>query len=178
MRNLHDLNARIVQALLAAAGVIIFLLGFLVCADVFGRALFNSPVKGTPEMVSMSIVIICFLLAGYSVQSGGMIYTDVVAGAFGVRGRAAAQLLSAVLGIVFFGIIVWGSYEPTLHAIVSGEYEGEGALRVPVWPARSIVVIGAVLVVASYIMHAVTAVTTLISGRAEDVATPSASAHL
>jgi TRAP-type mannitol/chloroaromatic compound transport system permease small subunit len=83
-----------------------------------------------------------------------------------------------VLGIVFFGIIVWGSYEPTLHAIVSGEYEGEGALRVPVWPARSIVIIGAVLVIASYIMHAVTAVTTLISGRAEDVVTPSASAHL
>src|SRR5262245_9496248 len=118
MRNLQDLNARIVQALLAAAGVIIFLLGFLVCADVFGRALFNSPVKGTPEMVSMSIVIICFLLAGYSVQSGGMIYTDVVSGAFGVRGRAAAQLLSAVLGIVFFRIILWGRSEPTSLALL------------------------------------------------------------
>ena len=77
-----------------------------VCADVFGRAIFNSPVKGTPEIVSMSIVIICFLLAGYSVQSGGMIYTDVVSGMFGLRGLAFAQLLSAVLGIVFFGIIV------------------------------------------------------------------------
>ena len=94
-----------------------FLLGFLVCADVFGRALFNSPVKGTPEIVSMSIVIICFLLAGYAVQSGGMIYTDVFSGMFGVRGAAFARLLSAVLGILFFGLIVWGSYEPTLHAM-------------------------------------------------------------
>lgn len=169
---LHDLNARVVRALLAAAAVIIFLLGFLVCADVFGRALFNSPVKGTPEMVSMSIVIICFLLAGYSVQSGGMIYTDVVAGAFGARGRAFAQLLSAVLGIAFFGLIVWGSYEPMLHAIASGEYEGEGALRVPVWPARSIVVIGAVLVVASYALHAATAIDVLISGRDRDAVAP------
>ena len=32
----------------------------------------------------------------------------------------------------------------------SGEYEGEGALRVPVWPARTVVVIGSLLVVASY----------------------------
>jgi TRAP-type C4-dicarboxylate transport system permease small subunit len=172
------LNARVVQALLACAALIIFLLGFLVCADVFGRAIFNSPVKGTPEIVSMSIVIICFLLAGYSVQSGGMIYTDVVAGLFGVRGRAFAQLLSAVLGIVFFGFIVWGSYEPMLHAITSGEYEGEGALRVPVWPARSIVVIGAVLVVVSYAMHAITAACALISGRDEGVVAPSASTHL
>jgi TRAP-type C4-dicarboxylate transport system permease small subunit len=175
---LEDLNARIVRVLLAAAAVIIFLLGFLVCADVIGRAVFNSPVKGTPEMVSMSIVIICFLLAGYSVQSGGMIYTDVIAGMFGVRGRAFAQLLSAVLGILFFGIIVWGSYEPTLHAWMSGEYEGEGALRVPVWPARTIVVIGAVLVVASYAMHAVRATSALISGRAEGVVAPSVSTHL
>jgi TRAP-type mannitol/chloroaromatic compound transport system permease small subunit len=169
--------ARIARALLAAAAVIIFLLGFLVCADVIGRAFFNAPVKGTPEMVSMSIVIICFLLAGYSVQSGGMIATDVVAGAFGTRGRAFAQLLSAVLGIIFFAIIVWGSYEPTLHAIVSGEYEGEGALRVPVWPARTMVVIGAVLVVLSYAVQAVSALATLVSGRAGDAA-PSASTHL
>ena len=46
-----------------------FSLSFLVVADVIGRVVFNSPVKGTPEIVSMSIVIICFLLAGYSVQS-------------------------------------------------------------------------------------------------------------
>jgi TRAP-type C4-dicarboxylate transport system permease small subunit len=175
---LQDLNARIVRALLAAAAVIIFLLGFLVCADVFGRALFNSPVKGTPELVSMSIVIICFLLAGYSVQSGGMIYTDVVAGAFGARGRAFAQLLSAIFGIAFFALIVWGSYEPTVHAIATGEYEGEGALRVPAWPARVVVVAGAVLVVLSYALHAVTAVGALISGREEDVVATSASTHL
>ena len=40
---------------------------------------------------------------------------------------------------MFFGFIVWGSYEPMLHAVASGEYEGEGALRVPVWPARLVV---------------------------------------
>ena len=90
---LRDLNARLVRLLLAAAAIIIFLLGFLVCADILGRGVFNSPVKGTPEMVSMSIVIICFLLAGYSVQSGSMIYTDVFSSMFGVRGRAFAQLL-------------------------------------------------------------------------------------
>lgn len=168
-------NAQVVRALLAAAAVIIFLLGFLVCADVIGRAFFNAPVKGTPEMVSMSIVIICFLLAGYSVQSGGMIYTDVVVGVFGVRGRAFAQLLSAVLAILFFGFIVWGSYEPTLHAITSGEYEGEGALRVPVWPARIVVLLGAILVITSYAFIAVGAARALVSGR--ELVASSASTH-
>src|SRR5918998_5289688 len=121
-RMLHDLNARLVRVLLALAALQIFVLSFLVVADVIGRGVFNSPVKGTPEIVSMSIVVICFLLAGYAVQSGGMIYADVLVSIFGVRGRAFAQLLSAVLGILFFGLIAWGSYEPTLHAWTSGEY--------------------------------------------------------
>jgi len=165
---LQNLNAWIVRVLLAAAAVIIFLLGFLVCADVIGRGFFNSPVKGTPEMVSMSIVIICFLLAGYSVQSGSMIYTDVLASRFGVRGRAFALLLSSVLGILFFGLIVWGSFEPTLHAWVSGEYEGEGALRVPALPARIVILFGAFLVVVSYVFHGMHAARALITGRATD----------
>jgi TRAP-type C4-dicarboxylate transport system permease small subunit len=162
---LNRLNARVVRLLLALAAVQIFLLSFLVVADVIGRGAFNAPVKGTPEIVSMSIVIICFLLAGYAVQSGGMISTDILVGRFGVRGRAFAQLLSAILGILFFGLIVWGSYEPTLHAWVSGEYEGEGALRVPVWPARCVVLIGAALVVVTYLLHAAGAAATLATGR-------------
>ena len=110
------LSERLVHGLLAVAALTAFALSFLVTADVVGRVFFNSPVKGTPELVSMSIVIICFLLAGYSVQSGSMIYTDVFSSMFGVRGRAFAQLLSALLGILFFGLIIWGSYEPMSHA--------------------------------------------------------------
>jgi TRAP-type C4-dicarboxylate transport system permease small subunit len=49
-----DLTAK---ALLAFAATLAFLLSFLVVADVVGRTVFNAPVKGTPEMVSMSIVI-------------------------------------------------------------------------------------------------------------------------
>ena len=169
---IQDINARIVRMLLLAAAVIILLLGFLVCADVIGRSVFNSPVKGTPEMVSMSIVIICFLLAGYAVQSGGMIYTDVLTGTFGNRGQAFGQLASAVLGILFFGLIVWGSFEPTLHAIISGEYEGEGALRVPAWPARTIVLIGSVLVVVTYILIGIASARRLVTGEADAEAQP------
>ena len=172
---IEDLNARLVRVLLAAAAIIIFLLGFLVCADIFGRALFNSPVKGTPEIVSMSIVIICFLLAGYSIQSGSMIATDVFSSMFGARGIGGAQLLSAIFGILFFGIIVWGSYEPMLHAWTSGEYEGEGALRVPVWPARIIVVMGSALVVISYVFYGLSGLRALLTGKAQEVEPPPAS---
>jgi TRAP-type C4-dicarboxylate transport system permease small subunit len=164
---LHDINGWIVRTLLLAAAAIILLLGFLVCADVIGRTVFDSPVKGTPEIVSMSIVIICFLLAGYAVHSGGMIYTDVLIGPFGNRGRAFGQLMSAILGVLFFGLIVWGSVEPLMHAIASGEYEGEGALRVPAWPARVAVLLGSALVVFTYVLIGVSAAGRLLSGKSD-----------
>jgi TRAP-type C4-dicarboxylate transport system permease small subunit len=160
----EKVNARLVRVLLAAAALLIFSLSFLVVADVIGRVVFNSPVKGTPEIVSMSIVIICFLLAGYAVQSGGMLHADILVGLLGKRGPVISSLLSGVLGAAFFALIVWGSYEPALHAWMSGEYEGEGALRVPVWPARFVVVLGALLVMITYLGQAVAAATALVRG--------------
>jgi C4-dicarboxylate transporter, DctQ subunit len=89
---------------------------------------------------------------------------------FGARGMAFAQLLSAIFGLLFFGIIVWGSYEPLMHAFTTGEYEGEGALRVPVWPTRLIVILGSALVVLSYVLYGVAALRTLITGHSEEAA--------
>lgn len=159
------LNARLVHALLAVAALLGFSLSFLVVADVIGRSFFNKPVKGTPEIVSMSIVIITFLLAGYAVQSRSMIRTDVLVDSLGPRGRLLSSLLTGVLGAAFFGLIVWGSYEPALHAWTSGEFEGEGALRVPVWPARVVVLMGAFLVTVTYLSQAVGDLVALLRGR-------------
>ncbi len=159
---LEHIVTRIVHSLLAVAAAIIFLLSFLVVADVIGRGVFNSPVKGTPEIVSMSIVIICFLLAAYAIQSGAMLRTDVIVSLFGRRGYAFADLASALLGAAFFLLIVWGSFEPALHAWTSNEFEGEGALRVPVWPARFVVMLGSALVIAIYLGQALSALLALV----------------
>jgi TRAP-type C4-dicarboxylate transport system permease small subunit len=158
------LNARLAYALLAVAALLAFSLSFLVVADVIGRSFFNKPVKGTPEIVSMSIVIITFLLAGYAVQSRSMIRTDVLVDSLGPRGRLLSSLLTGLLGAAFFGLIVWGSYEPALHAWTSGEFEGEGALRVPVWPARMVVLLGAFLVTVTYLSQAVGDLVALLRG--------------
>ena len=152
----HHITDRLVYVLLAAAALLTFALSFLVVADVIGRGAFNSPVKGTPEIVSMSIVIITFLLASYAVHSGAMLRTDVLASVLGERVQVFAALASGILGTAFFALIVWGSIEPLQHAWSSGEFEGEGALRVPVWPARFVVMFGALLVALIYLRQAIT----------------------
>jgi TRAP-type C4-dicarboxylate transport system permease small subunit len=163
----ETVSARLVRVLLAAAALLTFSLSFLVVADVIGRVVFSRPVKGTPEMVSMSIVIICFLLAGYAVQSGGMLRTDVLEMFLGQRARTFANLASCVLGAGFFALIVWGTVEPLQHAWSTGEFEGEGALRVPVWPARIVVLFGATLVTVIYLGRLVETILALRGGRSD-----------
>lgn len=152
MERLRALNDRVTRALLVLAAVLAFLLCFLVVADVLGRVVFNSPVKGTVEIVSLSIVVICYLQAGFAIRSGGMLNVDMFVSKASPRGQSVFAALGALAGLVFFAIICWGSWDGAAHAWSSNEYEGEGALRVPVWPARFIVVVGTALATFSYLL--------------------------
>jgi TRAP-type C4-dicarboxylate transport system permease small subunit len=151
---LNRWSDRTAKALLAFAATLAFLLSFLVVADVVGRTVFSSPVKGTPEIVSMSIVIICFLQASYAIRSGGMLSVDLLPGMLSSGARRTLAVLGHLLGLAFFGVIVYGGLEPLAHAWSSNEFEGEGALRVPVWPARLAVVLGAALAAFDYLLAA------------------------
>jgi len=145
---------RVARVLLMIAAALGFLLSFLVCADVIGRLIFNSPVKGTPEMVSMAIVIIAYLQAAYAIRSGGMIGVDALTGCLPGRAQSYLAAGGAILGAGLFGLVLWGSLDGAAHAWLSGEYEGEGALRVPVWPARFVIVLGCALASLSYVLLA------------------------
>jgi TRAP-type C4-dicarboxylate transport system permease small subunit len=150
------------KALLAFAATLAFLLSFLVVADVVGRTVFSSPVKGTPEIVSMSIVVICFLQASYAIRSGGMLQVDVFSSLLPRRGREALAAFGCLLGLAFFAVIVYGGLEPFGHAWSSNEYEGEGALRVPTWPARLVVLVGSTLAAINYALALIGSVQSLL----------------
>ena len=158
------LNDWITRALLVVAATLAFLLCFLVCADVIGRVVFNSPVKGTPEIVSYSIVVICFLRAGYAIRSGGMICVDAVTQHMPPWMQRACEILGALLGVAFFALVCWGSLGPAEYAWTSNEFEGEGAMRVPAWPARFIVVLGTFLAALNYAIMAVQRVRAWVTG--------------
>ena len=156
------INEWITNALLVIAATLACLLSFLVVADVTGRVLFNSPVKGTPEIVSISIVVICYLQAAYAIRSGGMLRVDAFVSMLPAPARGALDVIGALLGAAFFGLILWGAYDPAVYSWTSDEFEGEGALRVPVWPARFIMILGAALAILNYLLLAYQALARLL----------------
>jgi TRAP-type C4-dicarboxylate transport system permease small subunit len=149
---LTRINDWVTKALMVSAAILAFMLCFLVVADVGGRVIFNSPVKGTPEIISLSIVIICFLQSGYAIRSGGMLNVDSLVIQFSPRVQSWLAVFGAMAGIFFFGVVCYGTLDGAAHAWTSDEFEGEGALRVPVWPAKFVIVLGSGLAAFSYLL--------------------------
>nr|PZN84359.1 MAG: hypothetical protein DIU57_08575 [Pseudomonadota bacterium] len=154
----------IARSLLLLASLLAFALCFLVVADVIGRAGFNHPVQGTPEIVSSSIVVICYLMATYAILSGGMMEVTLVTDILPPVPRALLGAVTFLLGALLFGLIGWGSVERFVTDWTSGAYEGEGALRVPTWPVRLSVLVGSVLATLAYILLAIRAVRAAVRG--------------
>ncbi len=154
------------RALLVIASVLAFLLSFVVVTDVTGRVLFNSPLKGTPELVSSTIVIVCYLMASYAILTGGMLRVDAITDRVPPNVRGVMDIVGSLMAMGLFAIIIVGTWEGFLHAWTSGEYEGEGALRVPMWPVRLAVLAGSTLALLSYVVLIIRQVRALRAGTA------------
>jgi TRAP-type C4-dicarboxylate transport system permease small subunit len=154
----------IAKSLLVLASILAFALSFLVVADVIGRSVFSAPVQGTPELVSSSIVIICYLMAVYAILSGGMMEVTLVTDNVPPVIRAILGVIACLLGAALFGLIGWGSIDRFVHSWVANSFEGEGALRVPTWPPRLAVLVGSWLATLAYLLLAVRGVQATLRG--------------
>jgi TRAP-type C4-dicarboxylate transport system permease small subunit len=131
-----------------------FALSFLVLADIIGRGVFDAPVHGTAEMIAASIVIIVFLQVGYAIRSRSMLKADFLVSRFPAGVQRFLLAIGYLLGAAFFIMIITGGWEESILSYVENEYEGEGALQVPSWPARWTVLLGSVLAVINYCVMA------------------------
>lgn len=144
---------------LAAVGTIwIFLLMFLIVADVIGRNFLSSPITGVAEIAARSVVAIVFLQLSAAVLAGRMTRADFLVNflqkvAPGLT--RALDVLFALVGAAIFGAIAYASWPELASAWRTNEYFGvQGIFTIPTLPFRAIIVIGSVAAITSYIILA------------------------
>ena len=145
---------RLSKFLMIAAAAWAFGLAFLVMANIIGRTVFDFPIYGTAEIVAASIVIVVFLQAGYAIRSRSLLQADFLVEHLPDKVQRTLLAIGYLLGAAFFLMIITGGWEESIASYVDGEYEGEGALRVPSWPARWTVLIGSGLAMINYLVLA------------------------
>ena len=152
--NLIILSDRVSKGLMILAAAWAFALVFLVLGDIVGRGAFDRPIYGTVEMVSASVVIIVFLQAGYAIRSRSMLRAEFLVSHLPDVVQRVLLAFGYLLGVAFFLMIITGGWDESIRSYVDGEFEGEGALRVPSWPARWTVLIGSALAMINYCVMA------------------------
>ncbi len=126
------------------------LLGVLIIVDVTGRFVANRPIPGVPEMVAASLVGIAFLQLPYSVLSRMMLRTTILRDALGPNARRWVETIAVSLGVLFFGLLAYASFEPMIRSWETLEYEGGEGFHVPVYPIHTLVFLSALAATVCY----------------------------
>lgn len=135
------------------AGLMIVGLMLLIATDVIGRALFNTPLAGVPEIVKVAIVAIVWLQIAYALRSGTHLRSSMLFSALPFRAQQAIYALNCLVGITVFGLIAWYSHDDVLKTFRNGIFEGEDPVRILVWPIWFALVLGATLTMLEYLIQ-------------------------
>ena len=131
---------RLARATHVVSAFWVLVLAAIIFVDVMGRYLFSQPLLGATEIIANSVVSITFLQLPLAIYQGGMIRSTLLYDAVSETARRWLRTLAGVLGLAFFLGTAYSAWGPALEALAVSEYEGEGALRVPTYPVRFLVV--------------------------------------
>jgi TRAP-type mannitol/chloroaromatic compound transport system permease small subunit len=117
-----------------------------VVADVTGRYLFNSPINGTAEMVTMAVVAVLYLQLSYTLRSGRMTRSDAFYSSLVSRhplvGHALGVLFN-IAGACLAAAIMAGAWDKLVTAWHENFYVGVvGVFTFPEWPLYLIIFVG------------------------------------
>lgn len=154
IRYLIRFSDQLSKFLMILAAVWAMGLSVLIVADIIGNNLYGHAIPGVREIVISSIVMIVYLQLGYAIRSHSMLRADTLLLAMPVTMRRVALAVSYALGLALFVMILRGTISPAVYAWTTSEFWGEGALRVPVWPTRFMILVGSGLAIVNYVVAA------------------------
>jgi tripartite ATP-independent transporter DctM subunit len=142
-----QLFGRLISLMNGAGVVWIFALMFLICADIFGRSVFDSPISGVAEMVSLSLVASVFLQLAYAVYQQRLTRAEFLFSRIQSRDPKLARDWSGILSLGAFAmcvVIAVGIFPDFVRAFRTAEFAGvQGIFSVQVWPIKLLIFAGA-----------------------------------
>ena len=148
---------RFIAAINAMGTFWIFVMMMLINADVFMRYLFNSPVRGVPLVISLSIVAVVFLQMPDALRNGRFTRSDAVIGRLLVHRPKLGNFLELVYnvcGVFIMAILFHFTIPFFVKDYEQDVYAGnEGDFTLPLWPIGLTILVGTLCCVIQYIRH-------------------------
>ncbi len=129
--------------------VLIVGLVLIICIDVVGREAIGAPLRGVPEMVSLSIVAIVFLQVPQAFRTGRLTRSDGLIRLLQLRNPRLVSALETcfeLIGALVVGTIIYAHWPILVRSIERGDFVGSvGNFTLPTWPVKLMILIGASL---------------------------------
>ncbi|MBW2095969.1 MAG: TRAP transporter small permease [Deltaproteobacteria bacterium] len=136
----------------------VFVLLVIINLDIGGRAIFNHPIRGVPEIVALSIVACVFLQLAHTLKVGRLTRSDIFLKWLHRKHPRLGYFLQGIYHLIGAGIMIIlfkASIPLFSKAWRMDLYVGaEGDFMAPVWPVKLIIIIGCVATAIQFILLA------------------------
>ncbi len=142
-------------AAIAGGGVLIMMLiGGL---DIVSTAALSTPIPGAYEITETMMVASVFLALAMSQRERRQIRVELFTEQLGPRTRRLFDASAELFTFTAFSLIAWFGIQAAWTSVAIGEH-GSGLIKVPVWPAKLALALGAVLMCAECLRGFISAV--------------------
>lgn len=148
-RGIHGLS----KGMAWVAAGIIFLMMFLVTADVAGRYVFNKPIKGALEIAELMMVLLVFLAMSYCTLKAGHVVVDLVTSRLSSRTNAILNVVTSLASAVIVGFIAWQLGMKGWREVVSSSSRLTLLLQIPEAPFYLVAAIGSLIACVELLIH-------------------------
>ena len=153
MKLLRVILDRTIDSLAVFARVLVVLVMLVVCADVFLRYFFNSPMFWVLESTQFALVFITFLGAAWVLKNDGHVRMDIMINRLSQRTRDRINIVTSILCAVaclvvtWYGVKVWWDYYQI-------NYIYAGSLKIPAYFLVAVIPIGSLLLFIQFLRKA------------------------
>jgi TRAP-type C4-dicarboxylate transport system permease small subunit len=157
--------SRVANSLAIAANVAgtctVLALVVILNADVIARGLFNSPLKGTYEIVQLAVVFIVFLQLADVVRVDRLTRSDGFLNLLhGKRPKLTAALRRIINAVsaIFMGLIAYIMFPEFIKMWGTQDFFGvPGVFTVPWWPVKLVIASGSALACIIFVLKVISA---------------------
>ena len=154
MQRLSTVLQGLALGLLLMGGVGMMASMFLGTADVVGTQFLGKPVPGALEVTESTMVLIVFGALAYAQIRRAHIRVELVYGWVGPRTQALMDAAAHGTALVFFGLLAWQGFGEALYSWSINEAT-LGYIRLPLYPARWLLVLGTTLLLLQLVLDVV-----------------------
>ena len=153
MKLLRVILDRTIDSLAVFTQVLVVLVMLVVCADVFLRYFFNSPVFWVLESTQFALVFITFLGTAWVLKNDGHVRMDIMLNRLSQRTQDRINIVTSILCAVaclvvtWYGVKVWWDYYQI-------NYIYAGSLKIPAYFLVAVIPIGSLLLFIQFLRKA------------------------